>query len=143
MQSPAEPRTPDEGQIRDQLNRRGLCLLETLLFFVRRWKPATFAPPYRRSLKSKGSFREYVELCARPLEHRIMRQYELKPNPSGDARTRQAVDRKRRQSQAELIDILRQECQVNQKNAFDLMQDWRKVFPLRDVRAAFGARQPA
>ena len=77
----------------------------------------------------EGSFREYVELCARPLEHRIMRQYELKPNPSGDARTRQAVDRKRRQSQAELIDILRQECQVNQKNAFDLMQDCAKSFP--------------
>jgi tetratricopeptide (TPR) repeat protein len=100
----------DEGQIRNQLDRRGTCLLEALLLFHKILKMGDLRSAGIAVNQVNHAFKSYSVSCA-------------DPPPPPLAKKRSALETRRYRE--ELTDLLAQECQKKAADALDLLASWK------------------
>ena len=107
---------PDEAQVRDQLNRLGDCLLESLLIFRQALADGD-GPSAEEAQEEMGSaYASYWEKCQHP------------PAPPPTT----PKDRTARQLEAyfrELAVVLNQDCRQKIHQGLDLMNGWTSTTP--------------
>jgi tetratricopeptide (TPR) repeat protein len=106
----------DEGQIRDQLTRRGTCLLEAFLIYQNVLKTGDLRATGTTTTLIQSALKQYAFSCAHP------------PHPpviQGQPRTPQELER----YLSELSDLLMQECRKKVQVASDLFQSWKPTLP--------------
>jgi tetratricopeptide (TPR) repeat protein len=110
---PDAPRM-NEGEAKNQLSKRGTCLLESLLLFQKVLSTGDSKFALLSATEVDQSFQRYQNVCSHP------------PLPSSGKRTAQQMKR----YQSELADFLQQECRKQSSTALGLLTEWKtRVFP--------------
>ncbi len=102
----------DESQLRNQLERRGLCLLEALLNYRKILQNDDPKASIIATELIENGFDEYARVCAAPapISHLVKGQ-----------RTQTEI----RNYQNELRDLLTEDCKTKRKEALDLLNSWK------------------
>ncbi len=103
----------DESQIRYHLNRRGGCLLESLLIFKKNLETSDIQSVEIASNQLIKAFESYHQVCSHP--------------PKSHSANQSA--RIIAQYQKELSDILTRDCEKISVQAVDLLDSWKKNIP--------------
>jgi tetratricopeptide (TPR) repeat protein len=102
----------DELQTRDQLNRRGICLLEGLLQFHKILKTEDLRAAGTAALQLKNTYDSYFQSCLHP------------PVPLQLPHRKRTL-KEQKQYQAELANLLVQDCQKKSQDASELLNTWK------------------
>ncbi len=113
----------NESQIHNQIERRGLCLLEALLIFQKTLQIGHHPFIDSTTIELEKAFSDYHQACSHP--------------PAPKSRTRQAQN----QFQKELADWLIPECQKKSSTALELLDSWKPQFPNATQSAALRLSQ--
>jgi len=112
----------DEGQLRDQLDRRGTCVLESLLIFHKILKSNDLRSAASAATQVNEAFDQYSKSCSSsysaPAVSPISKQ-------SSSRRTAQEM----RRYHAELSDQLKQDCKKNWNTGLQLLNSWKADLP--------------
>ncbi len=112
----------DESQLRDQLERRGNCILEALILFKKTAEAQDPKWSEKARLVTWEAFESYSKACEKPLIPKATR-------PKNRTKTQLA------KYQKELTAFLIQDCQSKYDGALDLLHSWKPVFPAGSAEA--------
>ncbi len=110
----------DEGQTRDQMDRRGLCLLEELLIYQKILGTQDPRSSERASAQITGDFDDYAKACSGPFHP---------PQKDNRANSIHRTANELRRYQAELAGQLKQDCSKKGDSAVELLNSWKTRVP--------------
>jgi hypothetical protein len=116
-----------EEQIRDQLDRRGTCLLESIEWLRKTLETGDTSSSHLAASHFQNAFESYAHLCAHP-------PITKRKGKSASAVQRSSKERKR--FEEELADILLQEAHKKSILALDLMKGWKDKLPNTSLPSA-------
>jgi tetratricopeptide (TPR) repeat protein len=102
------PGSMNEAQAREQMDRRGSCLLEASLLYRDTLRPGDVRWADQATRDMSIAFRAYARACAEP------------PPPPGK-RSKEQLGRYR----AELVQLLEADCRARYSRALDLLRSWK------------------
>ncbi len=111
----------DEGTVREQINRRGTCLLDSLLTFKEILMAQDPSESSKATEKMKEAYDDFAHACANP-----PRPTQLHPTP----RNAQQL----RSYRLELTAKLKQDCQGKYLDALDFLSTWKPKLPASTSR---------
>ncbi len=112
----------DESQIRDQLDRRGTCLLQSLLIHRQALAAGDMALARLAQSELTQAARNYSHTCSNPPPPPPIT---IGPDKTRKTRTAQQVKTYNR----EMSVVLEQDCRAKLKQGYDLTQGWKESLP--------------